>query len=214
MLGPAVGVAFACRQVSVPTRAIAVAAGGTALFAMSFRQAAHWADDRTIAARTLAVNPRSFMAHNNLGQLLEARGELEESLAHYRAALAADPGSGEVLNNVGNVLYKQGRYDEAIRHYTGLLGAQAPRTEIAARMHNNLGAAYLRTRRYDEAETEFRRAIEIDPEYLEPYYNLGLVLAAFGRRDDAVRVLRRGLAIDPDHPALRRQLELTTGGPR
>lgn len=212
MLGPAVGVAFACRQLSMRTRAIVVATGVTALFVLSLGQTAHWKDDGTVAARTLAVNPRSFMAHNNLGQLLEERGQLDESLTHYRAALEADPFNGNVLNNVGNVLYKQGRYDEAIRHYTGLLGGEAPRIEVTARMHNNLGAAYLKTSRFEEAGAEFQRAIEIDPEYLEPYYNLGLLFTAFGRRDDAVRVLRQGLAVDPDHPALRSQLGRAMAG--
>jgi protein O-mannosyl-transferase len=212
MLGPAVGVTFACRQLPATARTIAVASAVTVLFVLSFRQAAHWKDDATVAARTLAVNPRSFMAHNNLGQLLEERGRLDEALTHYRAALEANPRDGDVLNNVGNVLFKAGRYDEAIRHYTGLLSAESPRTKIAARMHNNLGAAYLKTGRYDEAMTEFRGAIEIDPEYIEPYYNLGLVLTAFRRIDEAVRVLRDGLAIYPDHPALRQQLAIAMAG--
>lgn len=211
MLGLALGVAFACRRLRPATRAVAVASIVTVLFALSLAQAGHWKDDATLAAQTFAVNPRSFMAHNNLGQLLEERGRLEESLSHYRAALEADPGDGNALNNVGNVLYKQGRYDDAIRHYTSILG-RAPRTAVTARMHNNLGAAYLKTRRYDDAMGEFGRAIEIDPGYVEPYYNLGLVLTVFGRRDDAVRVLRQGLALAPEHPALRRQLALAMTG--
>jgi len=212
MLGPAVGVAFACRQLPATARTIVVASGVTVLSALSFRQAAHWNDDATLAPRTLAVNPNSFIAHNNLGRLLEERGRLEEALTHYRAALEANPSDGDVLNNVGNVLYKEGRYDEAIRHYTGLLGGASPRMKIAARMHNNLGAAYLKTGRYDAAMAEFRHAIEIDPEYIEPYYNLGLVLTAFGRVDEAVRVLRAGLAVEPDHPALRQQIGIAIAG--
>jgi len=57
MLGPAVGVAFACRQLSTRTRAIVVATGITALFVLSLGQTAHWKDDVTVAARTLAANP-------------------------------------------------------------------------------------------------------------------------------------------------------------
>jgi tetratricopeptide (TPR) repeat protein len=75
-------------------------------------------------------------------------------------------------------------------------------------MHNNLGAAYLKRERYDLARQQFERAIAIDREYLEPYYNLGALLIAFGRYADAIAVLTRGLAIDPHHAPLRRQLGL------
>jgi tetratricopeptide (TPR) repeat protein len=208
MLGPALGVASACRRVSSSRRAVGVAAAVTVLFVLTLRQAAHWRDDATLAAQTLAVNPRSFMARNNLGQLLEERGQLDEAVLQYRAALEVEPDSGDVLNNVGHVLFKQGRYDEAIRHYTGILRSGTGRPGLRARMHNNLGAAYLKTRRYEEAAGEFQQAIRNDAEYLEPYYNLGLLLTAFGRREEAVGVLRQGLAVDPWHAALRHQLGL------
>src|SRR5207244_2451929 len=78
--------------------------------------------------------------------------------------------------------------------------------EIAARMHNNLGAAYIKTQRYEDAIEEFRHAIAIDPEYVEPYYNLGSVLMAFGRYAEAIAVFLRGLAVNPGHVALRAPL--------
>jgi len=110
------------------------------------------------------------------------------------------------------VVFKLGRYDDAIRHYTDVFRGGEHPTEIGARMHNNLGAAYLKMARYEDAVAEFRRALTIDPTYVEPYYNLGIVLLAFGRRDEAADVLRQGLAIDPDHPALRAQLAAVESG--
>src|SRR5437773_390067 len=135
----------------------------------------------------------------------------DDALSHYRAALEADPGGQDALNNIGNVLYKEGRYDEAIRHYADVIGRSSPAeglTRTAARMHNNLGAAYLKKSLYDGAAIEFQRAMAIDPDYLEPYYNLALVLMAFGRYAEAIPVLRRGLVVNPDHAELRRQLAL------
>ena len=61
---------------------------------------------------------------------------------------------------------------------------------------------------YAGAAIEFQRAMAIDPDYLEPYYNLALVLMAFGRYAEAIPVLRRGLVVNPDHAELRRQLAL------
>ncbi len=206
MLGPALGVAFAYEE--IPAGRFVVPAAVAALLALSIVQASRWQDDATLYAHTLAVNPRSLVAHNNLGQALEERAEYEAALAHYRAALDADPGDANVLNNVGNVLYKQGRYDDAIRHYTEVLGQGSVPAVTAARMHNNRAAAYIKREMYDQAVADLQRAIALDPAYLEPYYNLGSVLMAFGRNAEAAEVFRRGLAVDPGHAALRSQLDL------
>lgn len=211
MLGPAVGLALVYRDLPRVVRRILPVALVT-LACASFAQTSRWKDDVTLYAHTLTVNPRSAMAENNTGQVLEERGRLDEALVHYRRALELDPGDDGALNNVGNVLYKQGRYEDAIAHYREVLGHGGGHTQTLARMHNNLGAAYLKTERYDEAVDEFRLAIAIDPDYVEPYYNLGLVLTAFGRRAEAIEVLGRGLALDPSHAALRAQLRAAESG--
>ncbi|HON00725.1 MAG TPA: tetratricopeptide repeat protein [Acidobacteriota bacterium] len=42
-----------------------------------------------------------------------------------------------------------------------------------ARVHNFLGAAYAEAGEYSQAETHFRRAVDLDAEYLDAYLNLG-----------------------------------------
>jgi tetratricopeptide (TPR) repeat protein len=41
-----------------------------------------------------------------------------------------------------------------------------------ARVHNNLGYAYLQAQRYDEARSEFTTALELDPQLYQAHYNL------------------------------------------
>jgi len=208
MIGPAIGIALAWPRLPRSVRVVGVPAVIVALFVLSFRQAAYWKSDETLYARTLAVNPASVMAHVNRGELFDERGDLAAAIADYRAALVGDPGNQAALNNIGWALYRHGEYDAAIRHYTEVLGRTAPLTKGTARMHNNLGAVYLKTRRYEDALLEFQRAMAIDPGYLDPYYNLGIVLMDLGRYADAVPVLQKGLTLAPGHPALRRQLSI------
>lgn len=52
--------------------------------------------------------------HFVLGRVLEARGELDEAIDHFRQALASEPLFAEAHHNLGVALAKQGRLEEAV----------------------------------------------------------------------------------------------------
>jgi Flp pilus assembly protein TadD len=62
-----------------------------------------------------------------------------------------------------------GQFDAAISLYHRALET---RIRGRARIHNNLGVALARTGRLDEAETEFRRALELQPDMPEALQGL------------------------------------------
>jgi hypothetical protein len=64
-------------------------------------------------------------------------------------------------------------------------------------MHNNLGAAYLKTNPVRGGRGGFQRAIEIDPG-ISSRTGLGLLFTAFGRRDGSSRA-SPGADGRPDH---------------
>ena len=210
MLGPAIGLAFLYARLPSLGRRIFVPLAIMSLLALSFAQASYWKDDVTLYSRTLSVNPGSLMAHNDMGQVLEEQGKLEDALLHYLAAATAT-GSLDAAINVGNVLDKQGRYDEAIAYYTGVFARMSyleKHTLAAAYMHNNLGVAYMKKNMQGEAAAEFQRAFGVVPGYVQPYVNLGSMLMSEGRHAEALEVLRRGLAASPSDERLRSQLGL------
>ena len=212
MLGPAIGLGLVYGRLPSPGRRIFVPLAIVTLLVLGFVQASYWKDDVTLYSRTIAVNPRSSMAHNDLGQILLEQGRLEDALLHYRAAATGslDP---MAMVNIGNVLNTLGRYDEAIGYYGDVFARMSylEHTPAAAYMHNNLGVAYMRKNMYEAAAAEFERAISIVPGYLQPYVNLGSMLMSAGRRADAAEVFRRGLAVSPTDEVLRTQLEDNLG---
>src|SRR6266508_3134966 len=52
---------------------------------------------------------------------------------------------------------------------------------------NSLGVVLLNIGQVPEAQVEFRKAIELDPQYAEAYHNLGLALAQQGKAEEAYR---------------------------
>jgi tetratricopeptide (TPR) repeat protein len=70
-----------------------------------------------------------------------------------------------------------------------------------ARGYNNLGAALSDAGRKDEAVAVLKKAISINPDHAEAYYNIGRIyLVSSEQTDEAIRMLRRAIEIAPDYP--------------
>jgi len=66
-----------------------------------------------------------------------------------------------------------------------------------AQIHYRLGIIYGDRGDVARALNEYRRAIEIDPDYPQSYLNLGALLAREGRLDEAVSVFEEAIGIAP-----------------
>ncbi len=66
-----------------------------------------------------------------------------------------------------------------------------------------LGLAYLEENNLDEAETEFKKLIELDPNESLGYANLGLVYVRMGKYSDAEKQLKKAIELDPKNPDIR-----------
>ena len=86
---------------------------------------------------SLALKPRSAVAHYNLGTALIVGLRLDAAAEEYRAALTIDPAYANAHNNLGNVLLSRKQYDEAIREFAEVVRLQ-PDSDAAKK---NLAAA-------------------------------------------------------------------------
>jgi hypothetical protein len=80
-------------------------------------------------------------------------------------------------------LAQQGKFDDAIVAYKKALTFPTYTTPEVA--YYNMGEAYIRLRKPQEAIESFRAAIQLEPVMVAAHYGLGLALSQAGRRDDA-----------------------------
>ena len=193
-------VAVGCRatnRLGVWGRSGATVALGLVLLVLgtlTWQQGHIYHDPETLWRDTLRKNPRAWMAHNNLGVLLEAQGESDEAIEHYRQALEVNPDFSEAHNNWGNVLQAHGKSDEAIDHYRQALEIKPDN----AKAHNNLGVAFKSQDKLTEAIGHYRLALRLKPYDAGVHNNLGLALRSQGELDEAIRHCRQALEIKPD----------------
>ena len=68
----------------------------------------------------------------------------------------------------------------------------------AARAHDNWGLEYAKAGNLSQAVTEFNLAIENEPRWAIPYYNLGSVYGNMGHLDKAIIAWERATQLDTD----------------
>ncbi len=74
----------------------------------------------------------------------------------------------------------------------------AAATESSPEIHNNLGRVHLARGELAEAQREFERALELDPDNAEALIRIGSVERARGSVAEAERYIERALQVDPD----------------
>jgi protein O-mannosyl-transferase len=65
--------------------------------------------------------------------------------------------------------------------------------------HHNLGIALFRKGQIDEAISQYRDTLRLEPDYAEAHYDLGAALAAKGRTGEAISQFREAIRLKPDY---------------
>ena len=189
----------AARGLSGTRRFLPVVALGGALLlvlgGLTWRQCGIYVDPGTFWQAALTANPNAWLAHNNLGNFLFERGQVDEAMAHYKKALEIQPDYPMAHYNLGGVFRQKGQVDEAIVEFQKALQIQ-PQYSMA---HYNLGEAFRQKGQVDEAIIHYEKAVEIRPEYAEAHDSLGAALLRKGQVEEAIVHLQKALEIRPNH---------------
>ena len=92
-------------------------------------------------------------------------------------------------------LHLRGRIDDAITNYK--LSIECYPT---AKAHTYLGWAYSLHANYEEAIEECKVAIELDPDFGNPYNDIGSYLISLGKLDEAIIWLERAIDAEDYEP--------------
>lgn len=182
-----------------------------ALGALTFRQAGTYRDSETLYRASLAANPASWLAHNNLCAILLQRPDAAAgAVSECQAAVTLRPQFAEAHNNLGSAFARlPGGVPGAIAEFR----AAARLKPQFAEAHFNLGNALSMTPdTVPEAIAEYRLALAIRPAYLEARLNLATVLLRAGRVTVSMEEARAALRDHPDSAAAHIHLGAALAG--
>jgi len=145
--------------------------------------------------RARELRPDDAAAHNDLGNLLLARGEITEAIDCYRAALAVAPNHAELHFNLANALAESGDRPAALTSYHHALALDP--AHFGA--HNNLGNLLRKLHRPVDAMECYRRALHLRPQDAAARYNLGTALLDLHRAEEALTWFGQAARADAPH---------------
>jgi hypothetical protein len=119
---------------------------------------------------------RSPAFHFQRGNELYQQGELAEAILSYRQCVALDPDFPRARYNLGVALGDAEHYEDARACLTQVIEAEHENAEA----YNSLGYLASRQRDPEKAIGYYERAIELQSNYAQAHYNLGMNLLQIG----------------------------------
>ncbi len=191
------------RSARCGSRILPIAAGVSVLAGLgllTWRECGTFRDAETLYRATLRINPGAWMAHNNLGIILRARGRGDEARAEFEAAVRLRPGWAEARFNRGVESQLEGRSGPAMEDFREALRLQPNFRDARLALAGLLASAG----RVPESMVQDRLAL-LWADTAQNHCELGDACAAEGRKADAAEEYRAALRIDSHYkPALDR----------
>lgn len=128
----------------------------------------------------------------NLARTLQADGQTEKAIQHYKQGLTVKPDDALAHYFLGQILLSN-RQVEAVEHFQHALRTN-PQL-VAARIQ--LGKVLRIQGATDEAIEQFRRVLMEYPESVEAHFNLGVMLTSQGDLEKGIRHLQQTVQLKP-----------------
>ena len=217
---PSIGI-FILIAWSIPTMlgssaqraSIAAACAVIAILAvMTWIQVSYWRNSRTLFTHATEVTQGNFMAHQNLGNVLEAEQNLDGALELYRVAAKERPSYANtaIHENIATVLIKQGRDQEALAELKHAIELN-PSSSSA---FNSMGSIMLTEGRTEDAAKYLQLAVKFDPDNIAAEINYGMALVKLGRWNEAIAQLAPVARTAPNRIVARTYLARALAGRR
>jgi tetratricopeptide (TPR) repeat protein len=139
--------------------------------------------------------PKDPSVYNNLAVLALQENKQEEALASFDQALQVDATNFAALSGLLTLHARNNQLDKGQARVEQLL-ASYPNS---ATLHYFRGHIYRLQNNVQGAEAEFRKSLDLDPNYLAAYSALGEMFINLKQEDRAIAEYQKILAIKPDN---------------
>lgn len=141
------------------------------------------------------ISPSDPAIYNNLALVSLGENKPQDAMASFEDALRVDATNYVALNGIISQYARNHEFDKAHARIDQALGSYPN----VSWLHFLKGQIHRLQNNGSAAEAEYRRALEIDPNYLPAYSSLAEMFIAAKQEDRAIAEYQKILAIRPDN---------------
>ena len=162
----------------------------------------------------IKLRPEYLEAYNNRGNLLLELGKSTEALKSFKKAIELKPDFAEAYNNQGNALLKLKRIDSALKSYEKSISLMpnyyqayhnCGRAFYERNKKNEILKNYEKSKKFnsdlDSAIKNYKKAIELKPDFAEAYFDLGSIFSEVNKNDAAVEYYQKAIDLKKEFGA-------------
>ena len=142
---------------------------------------------RTEIMDLIELCPDSSLAYEFLGETLMAERRPSEAIAGFKKALDLNAENYLAMGFYGHLAGKDDMFNQAME----ILKRRLTERPQFPDLHNDMGKLSFLKGKFDLALTHFKKALDINPKFLEPRINLALSLGELKQFDSAIKELVR-----------------------
>jgi tetratricopeptide (TPR) repeat protein len=164
--------------------------------------------------KALQLSPGEVQAQSLLGWAQMLHENYDEALSTFSKVLMKEPANALARINVGYICLKKRIFGEAIEHLSKAIRLDNDR-KATLYAHYYLGLVYLEREMYEDAQTFFRKTLNLGPNLIEAYFDLGRAQWFAGNKEGARRTWTDGHKANKFNPWAKRcqdMLDLVAAG--
>lgn len=155
-------------------------------------------------AKAVELNPSEPTYHDSLGMAFMFNRQLDAAISEFQEALRIDPKFVEAKNNLASAYLLNGDLELARATLEEVLKDPFYATPQFA--YFNLARIFEREGKIDDAIREYRRALDIDRDFVDAHNNLGRLYLQQGKNDRAIEEFTEATRLQPRVALYQRNL--------
>ena len=144
----------------------------------------------------LRWNPYFGMVYYNLGQIISKKGIYTPAIENFEKA-EKYMDHPDLPGRLAYLYLKKGQVDKAIVKLKQAISYQKTEKSMVP-LYTDLGNNYMRVGRYKPAEIAFKKAIKINPKYMNAHHGLAGAYLRQNKIDNALEELQKVIELAPD----------------
>ncbi len=166
-----------------------------ALIVISWQQASHWQNSRTLFQHAIAVTGENEISNNNYALALLEQDRPAEAIAFLKRAVAINPTYTKSYYNIGIIHSLKNRYADAITYFKKAIAHD----KHYVMAHKNLAYALNKTGQINPAIDHFEISLKLEPNDPSTLFRLAMLYRKAGREKDAYTTFKEAVRINPNH---------------